>query len=346
VITSPHTTATGGAAIEVTHAPPFLTVQDLGRPGWRASGVPPGGAMDPWALQAANLLLGNPAGAAALEWAEGGGALRFRQGASIVLAGALADVRLDGAELAPWCVHPAPAGSVLEVGRFLQGRFLYLAVGGGVDVPPVLGSRSTYLPAHLGGVDGRRLRTGDVVAGGAAERGGPGAGIGLPAALRPPLTDDAPLRLIAGPQRAALSDAHWHALLRTPWRVSASADRMGYRLDGAAVGEAVTDASLPSQPTCPGAVQLPPGGTPIVLMADAPTVGGYATPAVVCTADVSVLAQHRPGDVVTFSEIGVEEARALLRERQRWLEEVRAAVTAFPTLARRPADGSLLRDDS
>lgn len=311
-----------GPTIQVVRAPPFLTVQDLGRPGWRASGVPPGGAMDPWALQSANLLLGNPAGAGALEWAEGGGTLRFARRTSLALAGAEAHVRLDGAEVAWGRVYVAAAGSELEVGRFEHGRFLYLAVRGGVTVPPVLGSRSTYLPARLGGVEGRRLRTGDAVPIGATGDWAPGAGRRLPESFRAPLADDAPLRVIAGPQRASLSGEQWLALLRTAWRLSPSADRMGYRLDGMAVPGGEADATLPSQPTCAGAVQLPPGGTPIVLMADAPTVGGYATPAVVCTADLARLAQRRPGDTVTFTEVGVEEARMLLRERRRWLEEV------------------------
>jgi antagonist of KipI len=305
-------------AISVVHAPPFLTLQDGGRPGHRAAGVPPSGAMDPWALALANLLVGNAPGAAALEWALGAGAIRFEAPAVVALAGAEVDVSLGGEPAAPYRTLAADAGGVLAVERFVHGRFLYVAVRGGVDVPPLLGSRATYLPGRFGGLDGRRLRAGDRIPVGVTDAPAPRTGFTLPEALRPAYAapGGAVLRLVCGPQAAVLDDAGWAEFLGAVYRVSRLSDRMGYRLEGPApVVGAVGTAALPSEPACPGAVQLPAGGMPIVLMVDGPTVGGYPKPAVVASADLSALAQRTPGEEVRFRLVTVEEAQKAYRRR-------------------------------
>lgn len=302
------------ATLTVLTAPPLLLPQDLGRPGYRAAGVPAGGAMDRWALQLANVLVGNVPGAVALEWASGGGMVRFSAPTTLALAGAEVEAALDGAPVEPHRTLRARAGSTLSIGRMRTGRFLYLAVRGGVGVPRVLGSGATYLPASLGGLSGRPLRAGDVLPIGAAAPD-EHRDVACPAELRDPLPP-APgtVRVIRGPQAALLGSDGWAALLGATFTVSRAADRMGYRLDGPVIPLAA-DAALPSEPGVPGAIQLPPAGRPIVLMADAPTVGGYPKPAVVCSADLGRLAQRGPGEPVRFVEIGVEEAQRIYRRR-------------------------------
>lgn len=302
-----------GTTLTVLAAPPLLLPQDLGRPGWRAAGVPAGGAMDRWALQLANVLAGNASDAVALEWAAGGGVVRFSAPTAFALAGAEVEATLAGRPVAGHRTLHARAGDALAVGRFHAGRFLYLAVAGGIAVPPVLGSGATYLPAALGGLEGRTLRAGDVLPLGAPPGERPDRR--CPAELRDPLPP-APgtVRVVRGPQAHLLDAEGWAALLGATFTVSRAADRMGYRLAGPAVPIAA-DAALPSEPGAAGAIQLPPGGQPIVLMADAPTVGGYPKPAVVCSADLGRLAQRTPGETVRFAEIGVAEAQRLYRRR-------------------------------
>ena len=160
---SPAGTAGAAGTVTVVTPPPLLLVQDLGRAGYRAQGVPAGGAMDRWALQLANALVGNEPGAPALEWAGGGGMLRFSTDATIALAGVDPEAVLGHEVVDAHRVLHAKAGEGLSIGRFRSGQFLYVAVRGGLVVPPVLGSAATYLPAGLGGVEGRSLRRGDVL---------------------------------------------------------------------------------------------------------------------------------------------------------------------------------------
>src|SRR5256714_5739054 len=145
----------------VTKAPPYLAIQDVGRAGFLAAGVPRGGAMDSFAIQAANLMVGNDVSDAAVEWALGGGSLTFSADRSIALAGATVRATLAGRSVAPYTTVRVGPGDALEIGQFVTGRFLYIAVSGGFDVPSLLGSRSTYLPGHFGGRSGRLIKTGD-----------------------------------------------------------------------------------------------------------------------------------------------------------------------------------------
>ncbi len=303
--------------LTVLAPPSLLTVQDLGRPGHRAFGLPVGGAMDPWALRAANALVGNSEGAAALEWAVGGGLLRLEGHSSLIaLTGADAEATVDGAPLPLNRSIRVPEGARIRIQGLRRGQFLYLAIAGGVDVPVVLGGRGSYLPAGLGGVAGRSLRGGDLVPLAAEPPDLPMAGTTLPEDLRDPLPPPAGfVRLTAGPHAELLDVEGWERLLGTAFTVAVTADRTGYRLSGPPV---VTGrlADLPSEPTCPGALQLPPGGQPIVLMADGPTVGGYPTPAVVCAADLGRLAQCAPGTAVRFALTDVTEAQRLYRRRR------------------------------
>jgi antagonist of KipI len=278
--------------------------------------------MDAWAHAVANVLVGNPASAAALEWGLSGGRIRWLGPGVFALGGARVEAVLDGEPVAMHRSYRAETGSELAITRFLSGRFVYLAVAGGIDVPPVLGGRSTYLPARFGGLEGRLLRAGDrLPVGHAGLPGSPGSpgvpqarlGFSAPIELEPRY-EPAECGIVQGPHAELFSADAWRVLMETPFGVDAASDRMGYRL----VGPAIThggDAALPSAPVCAGAVQVPAGGRPIVLMADGPTVGGYPVIGVVCSADLPLVAQRVPGEFLRFRATTVEEAQRALRRR-------------------------------
>jgi len=305
--------------ITVLKAPPFATVQDLGRTGHLHAAVPRAGALDPLALIVANLLVGNSRGTAAIEWGLAGGEVRFERDSIIALSGATARATLGGRPLVGHRAERARAGECLSIERIETGAWLYLAVDGGIAVPPVLGSRATYLPARFGGLEGRLLRTGDRLP------LGPGAATvspqnGAPPPLRAGETDE-PIALLPGPDREILAGPAWDWLLGTEFRVSRAVSRMGYRLEAPPL-PLVLPGDRPSAPACPGTVQLPPGGEPIVLMPDGPTVGGYLRIAVVATTDLGRLAQRTPGERVRFRIIELSEARARLRRQEELLNRL------------------------
>jgi biotin-dependent carboxylase-like uncharacterized protein len=298
--------------IEILKAPPFITVQDQGREGHRAEGVPPAGAMDQLALALANRLVGNPPGAAGFEWALGGGGIGFTDARAIATGAPGAAARLNGNLLPPWQCVPVRAGDELAIEPPARGRFAYLAISGGLRVPLVLDSRSTYLPGRFGGHEGRRLRTGDRMPLGSASALHTQATV--PRNHRPDYARS--IRLMDGPQHDLFGDEAWEQLVSGGYTVSAASDRMGYRLEGAALTHS-GPASLPSEPACPGAIQIPDGGAPIVLMPDGPTVGGYPKLAVVITADLGVMAQQTPGTRPRFERVTLDQAVAALREQRR-----------------------------
>ena len=295
--------------IEVLTAPPFMTVQDLGRQGLRAKGVPVSGAMDPEALAWANLLVGNPADAAGLEWALGTGRLRIPAGRAFAAAGAT--LTWNGMPMLPLTAAVAGPEEVVELG-LPRRRFGCLAISGGVAVEPVLGSRSTYLVAGFGGHEGRRLRRGDFLPLGSSRFLPPPDPWGLPDDSGPESRDS--IRVVPGPQSELFDQESWEGLLGQAYAISAASDRMGYRLDGPPLHHR-GNASLPSEPVCAGAVQVPEGGAPIVLMPDGPTVGGYPKLAVVISTDLGTLAQCPPGSRPRFELVTFDEAAAALRER-------------------------------
>ena len=297
--------------ITVTKAPPYLAVQDAGRTGFRADGVPRGGAMDLFALRAANLMVGNDSNAAALEWALAGGILTFASATSFALVGAGVRATIGGKSIPPCTTTRAAAGDQLVIEQFLTGRFLYVAVSGGVDVAPVLRSRSTYLPGHFGGLGGRLLKTGDHLALGVATSL-PAEGFHCAAELMPRYENET-VHITRGPQAEIFTEDAFRVLGESSHRVSSASDRTGYKLDGPSIG--ASPGSLPSEAACPGAIQVPGDGHPIILMADAPTVGGYPKIAVVSEADLPIVAQRRPGETLRFELVTTEQTQKALRRR-------------------------------
>ncbi len=280
----------------VVEQPGALTlVEDLGRPGFAHLGVPRSGAVDRGAAKLANRLVGNPDGHAVLEVLVGGFRARFEDGETwFAVTGAWGRATLDGRPLAPYTAARAGAGSVLELGAAERGIRYVLAVRGGIDETPSLGSRSRDTLAGLGPepvAPGRALAIG-------AE---PVASVPLidQEAAFPPPGGPVTLALMPGPRADWFTDASRHALFDTPWRVTERADRVGVRLDGAPLARRV-EGELASEATVPGSIQVAGGGQPTILLADGPVTGGYPVIAIVTPASLDVVAQARPGQEVRF----------------------------------------------
>lgn len=291
----------------------FATVQDGGRPGYRAEGVPVCGAMDPVSLARANELVGNPGAAAAIEWALAGGIVRFATHTTVAVTGADAELTRNGAAMATSAAVNFAAGDELAIGRLGQGSYAYVAVRGGIAVPAVLGSRSTYLPAGFGGLEGRRLRAGDVLPIGAAGRGKRGRPVDG-GSLRT-AREMRPIRVIEGPNTSTFPDGFAERFWQSEFTLSPQSNRAGCRLEREAPGDDdPPDRSGVSEPACVGAIQVPDQASAIVLMPDGPTVGGYPKIGVVASVDIAELAQRAPGDSVRFERITVREAQRVLLE--------------------------------
>ena len=262
--------------------------------------------MDAFALQALNAIVGNAVDSAALEWALGGGALRFQRDCVFAIGGAHARATLMGQAIPSFTTCHARTGEELTVEQLTRGRFLYIALSGGIDVPEVLGSRSTYLPGHFGGYKGRMIARNDSLPLGPPPISTPSEGFTCPPELLPRYESPA-VRISRGPQADLFDDDAWHTLTETEFSVSTASDRTGYKLKGKAVSDAA--GNLPSDASCQGAIQIPGDGTPIVLMADAPTIGGYPKIAVVAEADLPILAQRSPGEIVRFRLVTIEQSQ-------------------------------------
>ncbi|MDA1040568.1 MAG: 5-oxoprolinase subunit PxpB [Planctomycetota bacterium] len=308
------------AAITVVHPGLFTTVQDLGRRGYRALGVPLSGAVDGMSLRIANLLVGNRETAAGLECTLLGPTLRFERDATIAVVGAA----FPG--LPPDRPVQVTAGTEIAFGHASVGCRGCLAVAGGVDVPMVLGSRSTLVVAGMGGHAGRPLRAGDQLMIGDALR--------IRHASIPWVPIEARTARRSGVLRVIPDeDATWAApaIWSRSFRASSRSDRMGLRLDGEPLACAVHVGSMTSVAVFPGSVQVPPDGCPIVLLADAQTIGGYPVIGQVIEADLPLAAQLRPGDDVRLLPTSIEEAHDAMRDRTEMLASLRS-----------PLDGSEL----
>lgn len=305
--------------------PGLLTsVMDLGRPGWQRHGVVCGGAADRFAARVANTIVGNDEGAAVLEFAQLGPELVFAHDTLVAWCGGDFDARVGGEPLPRdkgVCVR---AGELLRFGPALAGLRGWLAVAGGIDVPLALGSRSTYRRAGIGGFHGRRLQAGDQIPLGTASAWAV-ARMQAPArvspwSLRPdtlvPSPSPGKVRVVRGPEWDWFTGEAQDLFVATGWRVSKDADRMGARLEGPTLARS-DKREMISEAAPEGAVQIPAGGQPIVLLASRQTVGGYPRIACVVSVDFGRLAQLAPGATVQFECVSVETAHALSLARER-----------------------------
>ena len=331
--------------IHVEAAGLLTTVQDLGRWGHQHLGLGPCGAMDLDAARVANLLVGNGPGAALLEITLAGPRLVLEGGAWIAWTGAPSSITLNDADLPGWRPVWAPAGSRLRWGGLYRGCRGYLAVGGGIEVPLVLGSRSTDLRSGIGGLEGRALQTGDRLPIGTPRR--PRAGARADAYWpdwwvrhnAPPPGQPVTLPFIPGPDWETLPDSAREALATGAFRVSPRFDRMGLRLSGPALTATTGPERLSAGVAC-GTLQLPPDGHPILLGVDHQTTGGYPVLGTVAGIARSRLAQLRAGDTVSFRPLPIGAAQALHRRHEQSISRLMVALemAAFVADRARPAD--------
>ncbi|MCH7706414.1 MAG: biotin-dependent carboxyltransferase family protein [Chloroflexi bacterium] len=308
-------------AIEIVEPGLLATVQDLGRYGYQRYGVPVSGSMDQFALRAANLLVGNDEGAAGLEITLIGPRLRFLANAVIAVAGADLAPMLDGQPLPMWQSHEVSRGSTLSFAGIRDGVRSYLSIAGGIDVPVVLGSRSTFTRARIGGFDGRALAQGDTLSIPEGVSTDLGRTRRMPPSRVPVYGHSHNVRVVLGPQDDAFTPRGMETFLSATYTVTPQSDRVGYRLEGLRI-EHVAGADIVSDGIPFGAVQVVGDGMPIILMADRGSTGGYTKIAAVISADLPSLAQAAPGDTVAFQSVTVEEAHRVLREQEQLLREI------------------------
>ncbi|WBL32378.1 biotin-dependent carboxyltransferase family protein [Sinirhodobacter sp. HNIBRBA609] len=304
-------------AIKVITPGLSTTVQDLGRPGYYHLGFPEGGGMDRFATMVANLLVGNPEGAALLEATFMGPELEFTAPAVIAITGGELPPKLNGVEQPTWESFAVKAGDRLSFGFLKGGARAYIAVSGGIDVPVVLGSRSTYVLGALGGYQGRAIKAGDELPVG---QGSGAPGRSLPVALRRPEATEIELRMLPGLYWHRITEAAGARFFEDVWKVAPEADRIGYRFRGGHPLEFVereqpfgagsdpsniVDACYPY-----GSIQVPSGTEPIVLHRDAVSGGGYMMLGAVISADMDVIAQLQPHRPAQFVPVTLDQALA------------------------------------
>ncbi|KPH07597.1 biotin-dependent carboxyltransferase family protein (plasmid) [Rhizobium acidisoli] len=316
--------------IEILESGLFNTVQDLGRPGYRDIGVSASGAMDPLAVRIGNSLVGNDENAAVIEVQTFPFSLRFERRTVFAVTGTDGHPHLDGSELIPWCAYMAELGQVLELKQPPRLARAYISVGGGLDIPVVMGSRSTSLRGGFGGNAGRPLAKGDRIAVGEdleiAMLPATGLAVIEPAvALREvfpaPVDGVLPIRALPAGEHGLFAgdgEAFWSQI----WRISSRSDRTGYRLSGEPITPTAT-IEMRSHGVVPGVIQVPPGGEPIVQMSDANTAGGYPKIAGVIECDLWRLGQARIGARLKFVRSTHAEARAVEQAVARYVEDVR-----------------------
>ncbi|MBS0970724.1 MULTISPECIES: 5-oxoprolinase subunit C family protein [Yersiniaceae] len=325
--------------IEIEQSAALNTVQDLGRFTWRHLGVSVSGVMDPLALRAGNILLGNDENAAAIEVQMFPFRVRFTADTAIAVTGADCRTRLDGIELPAWWGCAVKRGQVLEMRYPRHGARGYLCIAGGIDVPQVLGSRSTALRGSFGGLEGRPLQRGDrLITGTPTAAPLPPGGIGI----EPPeqAMPEAFTRNRAGLVNVRAIPSGEYALFaadatrfwQQPWQVSRQSNRTGYRLAGEPVLPSET-VEMRSYGLIPGIVQVPPAGEPIIQLSDANTAGGYPKIACVIEEDLWRLGQVQPGQSIQLVETDAQGAIAARQAMEHWLATVRDSVTLYSSAA-------------
>jgi biotin-dependent carboxylase-like uncharacterized protein len=315
------------------------TVQDAGRFAWYHIGMPPAGAMDQFSFRVGNMLLGNRDDAAALEITFGGPVMETTDETVFAVTGADLTLTLNDTRVPQWVTHRARPGDRIACGEVERGVRAYFCISGGITIPSLLGSRSTYLLARFGGVEGRRLQAGDLLPVGPL-RAETDALVGrmIPSRFLPRLQREIELRIIMGLCSYRLTEDSVEEFLQARWEVSTEADRVGYRLRGPAfrfknreppfgAGSDVSNVVDVGYPV--GSIQVPGGQEAILLMRDAVTGGGYATIGTVIQCDLDLLAQAPPGSKVGFRAVDVDEAMHARREYRARISEIAASLALF-----------------
>jgi antagonist of KipI len=299
--------------LEVVEPALLTTLQDGGRRGWQAFGVPISGPMDAYALHAANLLVCNPPGAAAVEVGFSAAVFMARQPCLVALTGAGFSLEVAGFEVPLWTSVYVRANHPIHIKKTGPGNWAYLAVNGGIESPVALGSRSTYLRASLGAHTTRALQAGDVLPTGSTRPGLVEWAARRIFNIQVHYSTEATIQIIPGPQISHFTAAGLQTLLSSAYSINPASDRTGYRLDGPAIERARMN-ELISEGMARGCIQIPASGLPIIMQADCPTTGGYPKIAAVISADQPVLAQVPVGSgQIHFEETSIEQAQARYR---------------------------------
>ncbi len=291
----------------------MTTIQDGGRRGFQEYGIAASGVMDRQAYRRANYLAGNPGGEAVLEAVLFGGAMEFTADTVIAVTGADMEPKRGEEPLPMNRPVLMKEGDILNLGMAKSGCRTYIAFAGGIDVPPVMGSRSTNVKCRVGGIEGRPLKAGDIFETG--EAAAAYEEIKDRTVKAPAYSADITVRVIGGPQEECFTKNGRDTFYGGAYTISDQSDRMGYRMKGPAV-ESINGTDIISDGIPFGAVQIPADGEPIVLLADRQTTGGYAKIAVVCSFDIPLIVQGKPGDKVRFKKISVEEAQKINQEQR------------------------------
>jgi len=307
------------------------SIQDLGRPGYFHLGIPIGGAMDRFSLRVANMLVGNPEDAACLEVVFLGPKIEFTKSAIVAVAGAELPVRVDGELRETWSSFEVKAGQVLSFDFLKAGARAYIAISGGIDTPPALGSRSTYPIGALGGLDGRNIQAGDELPVGTSSMGK--TGLNIHEELRRLPTTPARLRVLPGLYWHRITEESGNGFFDDEWQVAPEADRMGYRFKGGRplefvdreqpFGAGADPSNIVDGCYCYGSIQVPGGKEPIVLHRDAVSGGGYFTLGAIISADMDFIGQLQPHTPVKFEKVNMAGANAARGERKQLLEKIR-----------------------
>lgn len=308
------------------------SIQDQGRSGAYNVGIPPSGALDQGSAVMANLLVGNPVGAAVLEAPYLGPKLVCRRPTTVAVTGGKVKVLINGAEASAWESLPLQADDELSFGYIEAGARIYIAFGGGIDVPEVLGSRSTYTLGGLGGLNGRTLKAGDSIP---LNDSRPYRHARIDESARPPLSSSVELRIVMGLYDYRLTPDAVTTLLDAEWSLTQVADRTGFRYGGPKLGfvdrvqpfgagsdpSNIVDAGYPI-----GSIQVPSGAEPIILHRDAVSGGGYAMVGTVISADMDIVGQSAPSTVTKLTAVSLDEALAIRQDRGRRLAEIADAL--------------------
>lgn len=300
----------------------FDTIQDLGRFGFQQYGMPVSGAMDPYALRIGNRLLGNEENEAGLEISTPGLSLEVPNQTVITITGANFNPTINNSPAPMWEVIEVKKGDIISFNQIKSGCRSYLLATGGIDVPIILGSKSTYVRGKIGGLKGRSLKKADIINIGKTNQELQNIiGRKVPANNLPAYHEENEIRVILGPQDDYFINEELHAFLNSFYEITVNSDRMGYRLKGPKI-ESKNGSDIITDGIPLGSIQVPRDGMPIVMLADRQTTGGYAKIATVISVDMDKFAQMKPGDKVKFTQINLEEAHQLLDEREKKITEI------------------------
>jgi antagonist of KipI len=307
---------------EVLQPGAYTTVQDRGRFNYQQFGVPVCGVVDSFAYRVANALVGNFQDQAVLEATIFGPTLKVLNQGLIAVTGGNLTPLINNVALPIWesvAIHP---DDMLQFKGIKSGCRAYIAVAGGIDVPSVMGSRSTYVAGKIGGINGRPLMAGDRLNKG---EGDGKAGNRVPSNLIPLYSDDIELRVILGPQYDYFSEGI-DTFFASTFKVSTKADRMGYRLEGNSImHKKGIVKSIISEPSVPGGIQVPPDGQPIILLVEQ-TVGGYTKIATIISSDIGKVGQAKPGDRIHFRQVEIDKAHQILKEEEEKIETIKRSL--------------------